>query len=265
MAQKPTLASRSRGQASAAKQPKEPSADRASPAKKARADQRQERKPTPMKRSSPNRSPAGKGGKITKQSTRATTKPAPRGRDQIVESVIDATLSLWASKGPAELSLRGIATRAGVNYGLVHRHFRTKEAVIRAAMDRVVERSVQFIEGSNDLVDAMDKVLPASTGAHARLLAWSILQYQLDNILPSEDRFLARLRELAAVDIAGNRNQEALDSETLAKVKAGSMLATLYGWKVFEPYLVRGLGLEKLSTRELNALVRENVLKAIKR
>jgi hypothetical protein len=43
------------------------------------------------------------------------------------------------------------------------------------------------------------------------------------------------------------------------------MLATLYGWKVFEPYLVRGLGLEKLSTSELNALVRENVLKAIKR
>jgi TetR/AcrR family transcriptional regulator, repressor for neighboring sulfatase len=262
VAQKPTVTTRSRGQASAAKQPKRPSAERPSPAKRAGADQRHEPRPKPTKRSSPNRPPAG--GKTTQQSTRATTKPAPRGRDQIVESIIDATLSLWASKGPAELSLRGIAARAGVNYGLVHRHFRTKEAVIRAAMDRVVERSVHFIEGSNDLVDAMDKVLPPSTGAHARLLAWSILQYHLDDILPSEDRFLTRLRELAAVDIAGKPTQDSLDSETLAKVKAGSMLATLYGWKLFEPYLVRGLGLEKLSTRKLNALVRENVLTAIK-
>jgi AcrR family transcriptional regulator len=162
----------------------------------------------------------------------------PHGRDQVVESIIDATLSLWSVKGPAELSLRSIAARAGVNYGLVHRHFRTKEAVIKAAMDRVVERSVQFVGDSTDLVEAMDRVLPPSTGAHSRLLAWAILQYFVDAAAP--------------------------DADVLAKVKAGSMLATLYGWKLFEPYLIRGLGLEDLSSNELNALVRQTLLKVIK-
>jgi AcrR family transcriptional regulator len=207
--------------------------------------------------------PAG-DGRASKSSTKAAPKRGnqqspPRGRDQVIESIIDATLSLWASKGPAELSLRSIAARAGVNYGLVHRHFGTKEAVIRAAMDRVVVRSVQFIEGSEDLVDAMDKVLPPSTGAHARLLAWSVLQYYVDDVLPSEDPFLARLCELAAADVDANQP----DADLQAKVKAGSMLATLYGWKLFEPYLVRGLGLEHLSAKELSALVRGSVLKVI--
>jgi AcrR family transcriptional regulator len=189
----------------------------------------------------------------------STPKAPPRGREQVIESIIDATLSWWATEGPAALSLRGIAARAGVNYGLVHRHFRTKEAVIRAAMDRIVLRGVQFIEGSEDLVDAMDKVLPPATGAHARLLAWSVLQYYVDDILPSEDRFLRRLTELAANDI----DSDLPDAEIQAKMKAGSMLATLYGWKLFGPYLVQGLGLESLSADELNTLVRRNLLKVI--
>jgi AcrR family transcriptional regulator len=167
---------------------------------------------------------------------------------------------LWTSKGPAALSLRSIAARAGVNYGLVHRHFGTKEAVVRAAMDRVVVRSLQFIDDSDDLVDAMDRVLPPSTGAHARLIAWAILQYVVGDILPAEDSFLQRLCDLAAADI----DPEAPDPETLAKVKVGSMLATLYGWRLFEPYLVRGLGLEDLSADQLNAMVRQNLLKVIR-
>jgi hypothetical protein len=79
-----------------------------------------------------------------------------------------------------------------------------------------------------------------STGAHARLLAWAILQYVVDDILPAENIFLTRLRELASVDV----DPSASDHETLAKIKAGSMLATLYGWRLFEPYRVRGLGLK---------------------
>jgi AcrR family transcriptional regulator len=186
-------------------------------------------------------------------------KAKPYGREQVIESIIDATLSLWSAKGPAEVSLRSIAARAGVNYGLVYRHFRTKEAVIRAAMDRVVARSMHFTEDCTDLVDAMDSVLPRSTGAHARLLAWAILQYLVDDILPAEDPFLHRLRDLAKAGLA----DDLPDADTAAKVKAGSLLATLYGWRLFEPYLVRGLQLEHLTHEELDAHIREQMLKAL--
>jgi TetR/AcrR family transcriptional regulator, repressor for neighboring sulfatase len=189
----------------------------------------------------------------------AEAKAKPYGREQVIESIIDATLSLWSAKGPAEVSLRAIAARAGVNYGLVYRHFRTKEAVIRAAMDRVVARSLMYIQDCTDLVDAMDSVLPRSTGAHARLLAWAILQYLVDDILPAEDPFLQRLRELAKADLGG----DVADADTAAKVRAGSLLAMLYGWRLFEPYLVRGLQLETVSHDELDALIRERMLKAL--
>jgi AcrR family transcriptional regulator len=189
----------------------------------------------------------------------AGAKAKPYGREEVIESIIDATLSLWSAKGPAEVSLRSIAARAGVNYGLVYRHFRTKEAVIRAAMDRVVARSLSYTEDCTDLVDAMDSVLPRSTGAHARLLAWAILQYLVDDIMPAEDPFLQRLRELARADVA----KDAPDAETAAKVKAGSLLAMLYGWRLFEPYLVRGLELDKVGHDELDALIRERMLKAL--
>jgi AcrR family transcriptional regulator len=198
------------------------------------------------------RRPAAGGGA-------AAAKAKPYGREQVIESIIDATLELWSAKGPAEVSLRSIAARAGVNYGLVYRHFRTKEAVIRAAMDRVVARSMHFTDDCTDLVDAMDSVLPRSTGAHARLLAWAILQYFVDDILPAEDPFLQRLRDLAKSGLA----DDAQDADTAAKVKAGSLLAMLYGWRLFEPYLVRGLQLEQLSHEELDAHIRQRIIKAL--
>jgi TetR/AcrR family transcriptional regulator, repressor for neighboring sulfatase len=189
----------------------------------------------------------------------ARAKAKPYGREQVIESIIDATLSLWSAKGPAEVSLRAIAARAGVNYGLVYRHFRTKEAVIRAAMDRVVARSLMYTDDCTDLTDAVDSVLPRSTGAHARLLAWAILQYFVDDIMPAEDPFLHRLRDLAKADVPADTP----DADTAAKVKAGSMLAMLYGWRLFEPYLVRGLQLDKVGHDELDAQIRERMLKAL--
>ena len=205
------------------------------------------------------RKPAASGARKPAAGDAAEANAKPYGREQVIESIIDATLSLWSAKGPAEVSLRAIAARAGVNYGLVYRHFRTKEAVIRAAMDRVVARSMMYTEDCTDLVDAMDSVLPRSTGAHARLLAWAILQYLMDDVMPAEDPFLQRLRELAKADVPA----DAPDPDTAAKVKAGSLLAMLYGWRLFEPYLVRGLQLDQVGHDELDALIRERMLKAL--
>jgi AcrR family transcriptional regulator len=157
------------------------------------------------------------------------------------------------------LSLRSIAARAGVNYGLVHRHFGTKEAVIRAAMHHVVARSLGYIEDSSDLVEAIGSVLPRSTGSHSRLVAWSILQFVIDDVMPAEDAFLTRMRDLAAADVP----RDSADADLEASFRAGTILALLYGWRLFEPYLVRGLGLESLSHAELNERIRASMLRVL--
>jgi AcrR family transcriptional regulator len=205
------------------------------------------------------RAPAAPAATKRAPTSAAGRKDKPHGRDQVVESIIDATLSLWSSQGPAELSMRSIAARANVNYGLVHRHFGTKEAVIRAAMHRVVARSLDYIHDSGDLTEAIDSVLPLSTGAHARLIAWSILQYVIDDVMPEEDAFLSRMRELAAVDL----DPSAPEADVEAGLRAGTLLAMLYGWRLFAPYLVRGLGLEGLSQQELNGAIRESMIKVL--
>lgn len=189
----------------------------------------------------------------------------PHGRDEVVKSIIDATLSLWAAEGPAKLSMRSIASRAGVNYGLVHRHFGTKDAVIRAAMERVVIRSREHIEGSEDLRSAVERILPLSTGAHARLLAWATLQHVLDDVLPENDAFLEKMQELAQRDIAAAAGGEQLSAEdtTRASIRVGSLIAMLYGWRLFEPSLVRSLGLQDLDPAKLDQYIHDDMLRIL--
>jgi AcrR family transcriptional regulator len=194
-----------------------------------------------------------------KSSTSTSKKPAakkPYGREEVIESIISATLSLWSAKGPAELSLRSIAAEAGVNYGLVYRHFRTKDAVIRAAMERVVARSTEIISESEDVEAAVREILPRSTGAHARLLAWATLQSILDEVLPEKDSFLERMVELA-------RDAERDAKSPEPAIKVGSVIAMLYGWRLFEPYLVRGLGLGRISHARLDRYIQQDILRVL--
>jgi TetR/AcrR family transcriptional regulator, repressor for neighboring sulfatase len=54
----------------------------------------------------------------------------PRGREQVRSAVLDATKDLVAERGPDGFSVRDIASRAGINHALVHRHFGTKADVL---------------------------------------------------------------------------------------------------------------------------------------
>ncbi|AXT84328.1 hypothetical protein C6I20_03365 [Aeromicrobium sp. A1-2] len=71
----------------------------------------------------------------------------PHGREQIRSAVLSAANSLVAERGPDGFSVRDIATRAGVNHALVHRHFGTKadvlEQVLAAEAEDVVAAVLQ--------------------------------------------------------------------------------------------------------------------------
>ena len=52
-----------------------------------------------------------------------------------MKAVLDATVELLAEAGPRTLSVRQVADRAGVNHALVHRHFGTKDEIVRRALE----------------------------------------------------------------------------------------------------------------------------------
>lgn len=64
----------------------------------------------------------------------------PHGEQEVKEAVLDAAAALFAEKGPAATSLREIATAAGVNHGLIHRHFGSKGRLVRAVHDHLAQR-----------------------------------------------------------------------------------------------------------------------------
>lgn len=180
----------------------------------------------------------------------ATVAPGPRGRDQIIDAVIEATIELCRMGGPDKVTLRRVAEQANVNYGLVHRHFGTKAAVITAAMQRAHERSFHdLVESSEDLATALSRILLEGSNTLSRVMAWGILQDELDNVLPAEESSLV-LTGLS--DLAGTNHMAASDAESLSqRAFVGTLVAALLGWRLFEPYLIHGLNLEEYDRTEI--------------
>lgn len=78
-----------------------------------------------------------------------TSSPAkPRGREQVRSAVLDATSALVAERGPDGFSVREIATRAGINHALVHRHFGTKADVLEQMLAADAEVVAAAVMGS---------------------------------------------------------------------------------------------------------------------
>jgi TetR/AcrR family transcriptional regulator, repressor for neighboring sulfatase len=180
----------------------------------------------------------------------APANPNPRGRDQIVEAIIEATIELCKTGGPDKVTLRRVAEQANVNYGLVHRHFGTKAAVITAAMQRAHERSFhELVEASGDLGTAVSRILLEGSNTLARVMAWGILQDDLDDVLPTEEStlLLTALNEVAAKDLTTASTPDSLSQRAFV----GTLVAALLGWRLFEPYLVRGLHLQQYDRTEI--------------
>lgn len=70
----------------------------------------------------------------------ATKKNKPTGREAVRAAVIKAAANLFAARGVEAVSIRDIAAKANVNYGLIHRHFGTKENLLREVHNTLLQQ-----------------------------------------------------------------------------------------------------------------------------
>lgn len=83
-----------------------------------------------------------------------TTAPArPSGREQVTEAIVEATLQLAAELPPWQVTVRGIADRAGIKHPEIHRYFGTKEALFL----RIGEKA--FVEMDDLAATSIDGVI----------------------------------------------------------------------------------------------------------
>lgn len=164
----------------------------------------------------------------------------PEGRAEVTAAVLDVAVERFAARGPNRVSIREIAEAAQVNHALVHRHFKTKQALLRAVMARLTPSAGKQITEETTWDDAVRLVFATDTAhaTYARMLAWLLLEADVDTALLDDFPVIDTLVELAA-----RRSSEG-DDEARLQVAAVELLAL--GWQLFGPYVRQMMQLEHL-------------------
>lgn len=166
--------------------------------------------------------------------TDAAGRGRPAGRDEVRRAVIEAAVHLFAAHGPRGVSMRQVAAEADVNYGLIHRHFGSKEVVLNDAVEYGAQRLSNELAGVTRADEAMDVL--RSHGDYWRLLAFVCLEggdtAGLERDFPTVAGLMGRLRTLDP------------DSDDIG-IRAAAGTALALGWVVFEPFLRGAAGLEQ--------------------
>ena len=167
----------------------------------------------------------------------------PVGRSEVMEAVLDAATELFAERGPDAVTVREVADRAGVNHALIHRHFGTKEELLRIVLAKAIERMAAVArdttntgEDIRDVIAAMRREEPA-----IRLLAWALLAgYPIEQIWPEYPAF-QKVQSVLAEEQAAT----GADGEN-PRIVVATGTAMLFGWILFRPFLDRAAQLSTI-------------------
>ena len=171
-----------------------------------------------------------------------TSRPKAKavGRDAIRESVIAAARKLFAEKGYAGVGMREIAAAAGVNQGLIHRHFGAKSEVLHAVLQGMFSDVGGTATATLDpeSPDFIRKLFPV---AAQRRTDWTILMRAvLDGYDFQNSGFSFPITGAVIAHAAARRGRK--DKE--ARKRAGAVIAGGIGWLLLQDYLAPILDLE---------------------
>jgi TetR/AcrR family transcriptional regulator, repressor for neighboring sulfatase len=184
----------------------------------------------------------------TSEATIAITSK-PIGKDEVVAAVLEAASELFAEKGPTATSIREVAARAGVNHGLLHRHFGSKSQLLAATLQYLADSGAALHESG-----APAAQLEAAQELQARVMVRSVLDgfpiEELQKRFPGMERFLQQVR-------VGH------DDERQARLLAAHAMALQFGWGLMAPTLRVAFGLNNLSDAEIRAAVADQAAKIV--
>lgn len=167
---------------------------------------------------------------------------APRGREAVKEALLESAAALFAEQGIARVSVRDIAARARVNHGLVHRHFGTKEELVRAVMEKLAGELACVSRQSGET--ATSRLLPLmgalGDSRYVRVLARALLDGA--EVPDLQVRFPVVGAMLDAAQAA--RESGDLREEVDPKMAVAITVALGLGWLHFERFVIASVGLE---------------------
>jgi AcrR family transcriptional regulator len=176
--------------------------------------------------------------------TRATSN-RPRGRAAAEEAIVAAARRLYRERSPAEVTMREIAEAAGVNRGLLHHYFGSKEDLLAAIVTTASERAASGVRDAPDLLAAL-ATLRGEGNAYARMVAWALISgVDPDDFARPSPTIAALLEHAARVERAAG------DAATVDdRMAVAAALTLVLGWQVFEPFITRAAGLDDMTVDE---------------
>ena len=182
------------------------------------------------------------------------------------DRLLDCVLDLLVAEGYEGISIRRVATAAGVSIGAVQHHFATKDALLAAAMDRVSQQFQERLDrriapgaGPPEVLRAVADEL-VSTGAERRpaSVIWLVRMARAAVHEPTAEvhrREWQQVEDLLAQLVAAARpdlaEQAVRDEATLLL----ALLDGLAGAVAVEPGRVPAERAEALVARHLDALL----------
>lgn len=173
-------------------------------------------------------------------------------------AILVAAAQLFQERSPSSVSLREIARRAGVNYGLIHHYYGTKESILAELLRRASASGAERMRDSASIDDALAALTtPGERSTHARMLAWALLDGVDPAKLVAVSPTVTKLTELISAAEGDAADPSAPDPRVLAATTVSAIL----GWNFFRPFVAAIAGLE--DTPELSAEVIGLVRRAV--
>lgn len=161
-------------------------------------------------------------------------------RHRLVEAAADLIVEI----GPHASTVRGVAERAGVNHGLVHHYFGSKESLLKAAMLRLLGEHRDFVAEHGGGGAIPPPMLLLQQARYIRAVAHCVLDGEMDLALLEVTEGISVPR--AALEYVASSRGEATPS-TKVKAAACTAMALEMGWALLEPFLfaVTGVTVEE--------------------
>lgn len=170
-----------------------------------------------------------------------------RTRVDTEDKLITATAELLGEIGPRSLSVRAIAERAGVNHGLVHHYFGGKDALLQAAMERLVHDHFQYAMHQSAQQPVPAPLALVGDPTYLRAVVRTVLDNEmaLARTELSEDVSIPRN---AMMHVSSLRGEDTPSVEVQAVVGLG--MAMEMGWAALEPFIFSVVGAETVQQQE---------------
>jgi AcrR family transcriptional regulator len=179
------------------------------------------------------------------------TRRRTRRGDETRRRILAAAKAALIEKGPAGLTLRGVAARAGVSLGNLQFHHANVDALLTALLDAEMSKAIEATAqpGEGDVVDASISMLLAQHhDAELVKLFFSLWAFALDRprVQRVLRRFYSRFIERVAEQLRGLRGRAGSDD---AEQRAWLFIALLEGASVLRTVAGKSGGAQEVALR----------------